>query len=152
MIYIFILRRQRLYVVGKQSERVRTYLSSVVGTLFVKYCDGWRTHTRSWQVCMSEKQVSPLRLRDQLGLSSSLERPVDLSLRLCGQWISLADLCLQSKITYDLCLFKSHAEVWTSSLPHVLADYRNSHTSVFFSSNLLILSANKTICHSIHRQ
>ena len=33
-----------------------------------------------------------------------------------------------------------------------MASYRNLHTSGFFSSNLLILSVNRNICHSIHRQ
>ena len=33
-----------------------------------------------------------------------------------------------------------------------MAVYRNLHTFVFFSGNLLILSANGNICHSIHSQ
>ena len=33
-----------------------------------------------------------------------------------------------------------------------MAGYRNLHTSVFFSGNLLVLSANWNICHSIYRQ
>ena len=33
-----------------------------------------------------------------------------------------------------------------------MAGYRNLHTSGLFSGNLLILSTNVNICHSIHRQ
>ena len=56
----------------------------------------------------------------------------------------------------DRSAFKSHAEVWTSSSLHiffclwlVIGTYI---LLAFFSSNLLILSANRNICHSIHRQ
>ena len=59
IIYIFILRRRLLCVVGTQSKRVRTYLSFVAGTLFVKLRDGQRTHMGSWQVCLSDQRVSP---------------------------------------------------------------------------------------------
>ena len=56
IIYIFILQRWRLCVC---MNTVRTCLSSVAGTLFVKSCGGRRTHTRSWQVCLSDQRVSP---------------------------------------------------------------------------------------------
>ena len=56
--YIFILRWRRFCVVVIQSERIRTYLSSVAGTLIVKLCNGWRTHMRSRQVCLSDQRVS----------------------------------------------------------------------------------------------
>ena len=48
---------------SRNTERVRTYLSSVAGALFVKQCDGRRTYTGSWQVCLS----------DQWGLSFAWE-------------------------------------------------------------------------------
>ena len=84
-------------------------------------------------------------------LSSSLERPVDLSPSLQRP----VDLCFQSKITDLILSLKSHAEIWTSSSPHVflfMTGYWNVHTSVVFSGNLLIFSGNWNICHSIHRQ
>ena len=65
IIYIFILWWRWLCVAGIQLERVRIYLSAVAGTLFVKYCDGRRTHSGSWQIYLSDQQVSPLCLRDQ---------------------------------------------------------------------------------------
>ena len=75
------------------------------------------------------------------GLSPSLERPLDLH--------------LQSKITDLIFSLKSQTEIWTSSLPHVFSVYGWLSELTyfrFFSGNLLILSANRNICHSIHRQ
>ena len=95
------------------------------------------------------------------GSLPSLERPVDLSpllkrpADLSPSFERPLDLCLQSKIT-DLILslqvpwgymnilfahvfFCLWLVIWTYILP-------------FFSGNLLILSANGNICHSIHRQ
>ena len=68
------------------------------------FCEvvGRQQNTHDMFAWVTRRSLSLLkRLAD---LSSSLERP--------------ADLCLQSKIT-EYCLSKSHAEVWTSSSPHV---------------------------------
>ena len=66
-------------------------------------------------------------------LTGQLEWPVGLSLRLrdqrifplrlSDQRISLVDLCLQSKITDIISSLKSHAELRTSSSPHVFSVY-----------------------------
>ena len=69
IIHIFILQQWRLCEVGIQSERVHTYLSFVAGTLFVKWCNGQRTHTG-----------------EPTGL---LEWPADLPLHLSGQRVSI---------------------------------------------------------------
>ena len=131
IIYTFILRRWRLCEVEIQPERVRTYLSSVAETLFAKKCDDRRTHTGEltrlleWPVSLS------LCLRDQ-------RTP---PLRLRDQQITafspkLQTLnCLSSPTNFSVC-------GWLLELTY----FR------FFSGNLLILSANGNICHSIHRQ
>ena len=79
-------------------------------------------------VCLRDQWTSPLHLSDQRISAFS------------------------SKLQTLYCLFKSHADLWTSSSPQVLAGYQNLHSSSFFSGNLLILSVNGNICHSIHRQ
>ena len=82
-----------------------------------------------------------LRLRDHW------PSPLDLS----DEWISAFSpkmqtlYCLSSpmrKYEYPLCL----TYFW------FIAGYRNLHSSVFFSGNLLILSGNRNICYYIHRQ
>ena len=45
-------------VVGIQSERVRTYLSSVAGTLFWSSVTAGERTGGSWQVCLSDQRVS----------------------------------------------------------------------------------------------
>ena len=54
IIYNFILRRRRLSVVRIRSGRVRTYLTCVVGTFLWSGANGRRTHTGSWEVCLSD--------------------------------------------------------------------------------------------------
>ena len=76
------------------------------------------------------------------GSSPSLERSVDI--------------CLQSKIT-DLILsfqvpFGSMNILFISRIFLFMGGYWNLNTSSFFPGNLLILSANGNICHSVHRQ
>ena len=94
-------------------------------------------------------------------LTDLLEWLVGLSLRLRDQQISLLRLSDQRISTFSpklqtlYCLFKSHAEVWTSSSPHVFFCswlVIGTYILLFFPGNLLILSANRNICHSIHRQ
>ena len=81
IIYIFILRRWRLYVVGIHSERVR-YIS------FFPFCEVVRRPENT------HGALTGL-LEWLAGLCPSLQGPVDLSPSL--EWP--ADLCLQSKIT-----------------------------------------------------
>ena len=59
MIYISILWRWRLCEFGRQSERVRTYLSSVAENhFFLSSATAWE-HTRgSRQVCLTDRRIS----------------------------------------------------------------------------------------------
>ena len=132
MIYTFILRQQRSCEVGIQSEKVRIYISSVVGS-FLRNCATAKGHTRvSWPVCLSDQQVSPF------------------------AWVTSRSLpSVQNYRSYIV--FSSPMREYEpppSSPTYFLfiAGYRNLCTSVFFFGNLLILSANLNICHSIQRQ
>ena len=86
-------------VVGIKSERVRIYLSSMPGTLLVKLCDGWRTHTRSWQVCLRDQWIFAPRFSDQ----------------------RISVFCPKLQTVY--CLLKSHADIWISSSPTYFSVY-----------------------------
>ena len=85
------------------------------------------------------------------GLSLCLRDQRASPLRLSDHWIS--GFCPKLQTLY--CIFKFDAEVWTSSLPHIffcLGLVIRTYILLFFSGYLLILSANRNICHSIHRQ
>ena len=130
IIYISILRQWRLCEVGIPSERVRTYLSSVAGTNLWSSVTAGEHTLGSWQVCLSDQRISPF------------------------AWGASRSLPLVQNYGPDV-VFSS--PTWKDEYPLrlayflVMAGYRNLHTSVF-SGNLLILSANGNICHSIHRQ
>ena len=62
------------------------------------------------------------------GLSLRLSHQRTSPFRLSDQQVSTFSPKLQTLY----CLFKSHGEVWTYSSPHVLAGYRNLHTSGYF--------------------
>ena len=126
IIYIFILRRRRLCVVGIQSNS--TYLSSVAGSLFVKWYDGRKTHTRSWDVCLSDQQVSPFTWETNGPLPSvKNNRPY---------------IVFSSPMRiYEYPLRPRIFRFWLVIGTYIL--------QVFFSGYLLILSANGFICHSI---
>ena len=141
IIYIFILRRQRLYVVGIQSETVRTYLSFCGRDPF---CEVVRRpeNTHEELTGLFEWPASPLPL---------LERPGDVRLRLSNQWVSAFSPELQTLC----CLLKFNAGIWTCFFAHVffcLWLVIRTYILRFFSGNMLILSANGNIYHSIHRQ
>ena len=105
MIYIFILRRRRFCVVGIQSERVRTYLSYVAGTFL------WSNATAGEHTREADRSAWVTS-----GSLPSLDRPADLSpLCLSDQRIS----AFSPKLPTLYCLFKSPAEVCTSSSPNV---------------------------------
>ena len=112
-------------VVVKQSERVRTYLSTLAGTLFVKLCGGRRTHMRSWEFCLSDQRVSPFVWETSGPLPTSLGKPADLPLCLSDERISFLRLSYQRISAFSpnlrtlYCLFKSHVDIWISSSPHV---------------------------------
>ena len=139
-IYIFILRRHRFWVIGIQSERVRTYLSSVVVTFFVKLSVGRRTHTRSWQVCLSDQQVS------LLAWESSGPLPF-----VCAITGSLPSVQIYKPYVVFLSPMQKYEH--PLHLTHFLfmAGYQNTYFR-FYSGNLFTLSANGNICHSIYRQ
>ena len=84
------------------------------------------------------------------GSLPSFERTVDLPLCLSNQWITAFCPKLQTYIYFQVscgsmnilfasCIFCLWLVIWTDIPP-------------FFSGNLLILSVNGNICHSIHRQ
>ena len=127
-IYILIHRRRRLYVY-RNTVRESSHISLFCGrNLFVKLCDGRRTHTRSWQVCLSDQRVCPF--------AWETNRPLPFI------WATTGSLSSFPKLQTLYWLFKSHAEVWTSSSPYVstlfIASNRNLRTSVF-PGNLLYL-------------
>ena len=84
-----------------------------------------------------------------------VRRPENTHGELTGLLEWHACLCLQAKIT-DLIFFSSPMRIYEYPLrPRIflfMTGYRNLHNSWVFSGNLLILSANRNICHSIHRQ
>ena len=93
-------------VVGIQSEIVRTYLSSVEGTFW------WSSATAGEYtrlVCLSDPQVSLFTWETSGSLPFA--------------WSTSGSLprifAFRPKVQTLCCLFKSHAEVWTSSSPHV---------------------------------
>ena len=144
--YIFILRRRRLCKVGINSKRVRTYLSSVAGTLF---CEVMQRTENTHRGADRSAWVTT-------GSLSSLERPADL-FRSLERLTDISSGSLPSVQNYSpYVVFSSPMQKYeyASSSTHILfmAGYWNLHTSGFFSGNLLILSANGNICHSIHRQ
>ena len=105
--------------------------SSVAGTLFVKLCGGWRTHTRIWQVCLSDQQVSPFTWETSGPLPFVL-RPLDLSPSL--EWP--VDLCLLYKFTDLLLSFQvpcgSMNILFASRIFLFVVDYLKLQTFVFF--------------------
>ena len=126
IIYSFILRRRRLCVVGIHSESVRTYLSSGVWTLCVYESNDRRTHMTGmleWPAGLSfhlrDSQTSPLHLSDQRISPLRLSDQWVSSVRLSDHWIS----AFSPKLQTLYCLFSSHAEICTSSLPHVFSVY-----------------------------
>ena len=139
MIYIFILRLRRLCVEGIQSERVRTYLSSVAGDLFCEVVQRLESTLDMFAWVTRRSLPSLEKLKD---LFPSLERP--------------ANLCLQSKITDLILSFQipcgSMDTLFASRIFSVYAWLSELTYFRFFSGILLILSANGNICHSIHRQ
>ena len=95
------------------------------------------------------------------GLSLRLRNQRTSSVHLSDQRISLPCLndqhlsALSPKLQTLYCLFKSHANIWISSSPTYFSVYGWLSELAylrFFPCNLLILSANRNICHSIHRQ
>ena len=83
-------------------------------------------------------------------LPGLLEWPAGLSLHLRDQQISFSP-----KLQTLYCLFKSHVDMWTSSVPHVFFCswlVIGTYILLFFPGNLLILSANGNIYHFIHKQ
>ena len=137
IIYIFILRRWRLCGVGIQSEFAHTFLLWLGPFL-------WSSataveHTRgSRQICLSDQHISPLRLRDQwispFAWATSGSLP-----SVQNYWHYIVFSSPMRKYEYPHVFFCSWLVIGTYILP-------------FFSGNLLISSANRNICHSIHRQ
>ena len=93
--------------------------------------DGRRTHMThllEWpaglSLCLRDQQTSPLCLSHQWISPFAWETsgPLPFAWKTSRSLPSLewtVDLCLQSKFTDLILSFKSHAEVWTSSSPHV---------------------------------
>ena len=105
-----------------------------------KKIHGELTGLLEWPACLSlhlrDQQISPFRLSDQ---RISLQR-------LSNQRIS----ALSPKLQTLYCLVKSHADIWISSSPTYFSVYAWLSELTyfrFFSGKLLILSANKNICH-----
>ena len=132
--YIFILWRRWLYVIGVQSERVCTYLSSVTGDPF---CEVVRrpenTHDMfAWVTCRS--------------LPSH-----ETSGSLPFTWTTSGSLPSVQNYNYIL----SHSPKRKHEYPLCcmyflfMVGYRHLHTSSFFfpPSNLFILPVNGNICH-----
>ena len=144
IIYIFILRRQRLCVVGIQSKRVRTYLSSLI-YLSWPFCEVVRRPENTYE------ELTGL-FEWPVGLSPSLERPADPF----PSFELPLDLCLQSKFIDLILSFQvpwgSMNILFASRIFLFVAGYQNLHTFVFFPGKLLILSVNGNVGHFIHRQ
>ena len=125
-------------------ESLHIYLSFVAGTL----C-GIRATARghTWHVCLSDPQVSPFAWETNKHLafawatsgflsfawatSGSLPFAWATSRSLPFTWVTSRS-AFSPKLQTLYCLFKSHAEVQTSSSLHILAGYWNLHTSIFF--------------------
>ena len=126
-----MIPQRRLCVVTIQSERVRTYLSSVARTLIVKLFNGRRTHRGADRSAWVTSGCLP-----------SLERPADLSFlpeRPADPpplFERPLDLCLRSKITDLILSFLvpciSMNNLFSSRMFLFMAGYRNLHTFVFF--------------------
>ena len=116
------------------------------------FCAGtllWSSATGKPTVCLSD-QWTPPSLGWPAGHSHRLRDQPTSPFRLSDNRIS----AFSPKLQILYCLLKFHAEIWTSSSPHVFSVYGwlLELTSFRVSGNLLILSANGNICHFIHRQ
>ena len=148
IIYIFILRWGRLCVVGIQPVRVRTYLSPVAGTFFVKLCDIRRTYTRSWQVCLSDQRFSHF-VRET---SRSILFDGATSGPLLFVWATTGTLPSVKNYRPYIVFYVPWKHLFAHVFFFLWLVIGTYILPGFFSDNLLILSANRNIRHTIHRQ
>ena len=125
-------------------ERVRTYLSSVAGTLFGEQCDG-RTHNGEL-TCL---------LKWPADLSPSLERPVDLCLQsqITDLILSFQVLCGNMNILFASRIFCLYLVIGTYILPFfpvICWSYLQTEISVTLSiGNKLYSSSSSFIFYFI---